>query len=54
MNKTCTMKDRGFIKHYFSNIKKIMKVSIGEALENLLVKKRLRTESDVAKDEQLE
>jgi len=41
------------IKHYFSNIKKITKVSIEEALDDLLVKKR-RTELDVTKDEQLE
>ena len=30
MNKTCTMKDRGVIKHYFPNIKKITNVSIEE------------------------
>ena len=53
MNKTCTMKDRG-IKYYFPNIKKITKVSIEEALDDLLVKKRRRTELDVTKDEQLE
>ena len=44
MNKTCTMKDRGVIKYYFPNIKKITKVSIEEALDDLLVKKRRRTE----------
>ena len=49
MNKTCTMKDRGVIKHYFPNIKKITKVSIEEALDDLLVKKRRRTELDVTK-----
>ena len=54
MNKTCTMKDRGVIKHYFSNIKKIMKVYIEETLDDLLVKKRRRSELDVTKDEQLE
>jgi len=54
MNKTCTMKDRGVIKHYFPNIKKITKVSIEEALDDLLVKKRRRREVDVTKDEQLE
>jgi len=54
MNKTYTLKDRGVIKYYFSNIKKIMKVSIEEALDNLLVKKRRMTELDVIKDEQLE
>ena len=54
MNKTCTMKDRGVIKHYFPNIKKITKVSIKEALDDLLIKKRRRTELDVIKDEQLE
>ena len=32
MNKTCTLKDRGTIKHYFSNNKKNTKISIGEAL----------------------
>ena len=53
MNKTCTMKDRGVIKHYFPNIKKITKVSIEEALDDHLVKKR-RTELDVTKDEQFE
>ena len=47
------MKDRGVIKHYFPNIKKITKVSIEEALDDLLVKKR-RSELDVTKDEQLE
>jgi len=31
-----------------------MKVSIEEALDDLLVKKRLMTQSDVTKDEQLE
>ena len=41
MNKICTMKDRGVIKHYFPNIKKITKVSIEEALDDLLVKKRM-------------
>ena len=54
MNKTCTMKDRGVIKHYFPNIKKITKVSIEEVLDDLLVKKRRMTELDVTKDEQLE
>ena len=44
---------KGVIKHYFSNIKKITKVSIEETLDDLLVKKR-RTELDVIKDEQLE
>ena len=41
---------QGVIKHYFSNIKKITKVSIEEALDDLLMKKR-RTELDVTKDE---
>ena len=54
MNKTCTLKDRGMIKHYFSNIKKITKVSIEELLDDLLVKKRRSAELDVIKDEQLE
>ena len=48
------MKDRGVIKYYFPNIKKIMKVSIEGALDDLLVKKRRRTELDVTKNEQLE
>ena len=42
------------IKHYFSKIKKITKISIEEALDDLLVKKRRSTELDVKKDEQLE
>ena len=42
------------IKLYFSNIKKITKVSIEKALDDLLVKKRRRTELDVTKNEQLE
>jgi len=48
------MKDIGVIKYYFPNIKKITKASIEEALNDLLVKKRRRTELDVTKDEQLE
>jgi len=51
MNKTCTLKDRGVIKHYFSNIKKITKIFIEETLDDLLIKKRRRSESDVTKDE---
>jgi len=47
MNKTCTMKDMRVIKYYFPNIKKIMKVSLEEALDDLLVKKRRKTELDV-------
>ena len=39
MNKTCILKDREVIKHYFSNVKKITKISIEEVLDNLLVKK---------------
>ena len=54
MNKTYTLKDKGAIKHYFSNIKKITKISIEDALDDLLVKKRRRSELDVTKDEQLE
>ena len=50
MNKTCIMKD--VIKQYFPNIKKITKISIEEALDDLLLKKR--SELDVTKDEQLE
>ena len=42
------------IKHYFLKIKKITKISIEETLDDLLVKKRRRTEVDVTKDEQLE
>ena len=45
---------QGVIKHNFSNIKKITKESIEEVLDDLLVKKRRRTELDVTKDEQLE
>jgi len=41
------------IKHYFTNIKKITKVSIEEVLNDLLVKKRRRIELDVIKDEHL-
>jgi len=41
------------IKHYFSKIKKITKISIEEALDDLLVKKRRKTELHVTKDEQL-
>jgi len=41
------------IKHYSSKIKKITKISIEEALNDLLVGKRRRTELDVTKDEQL-
>ena len=54
MNKTCTLKDRGMIKHYFPKFKKITKISIEEVLNDLLVKKRRRIELDVIKDEQLE
>ena len=39
MNKSCTLKDRGAIKHYISNVKKITKISIEETLDDLLVKK---------------
>ena len=28
MNKTCTLKDRGVIKHYFRNVKKITKIQL--------------------------
>ena len=54
MNKTCTLKDRGVIKHFFPNIKKITKVSIEDALDNLLVKRRRRDILDVTPDEQSE
>jgi len=54
MNKTCTLKDMGVIKHYSSSIKKITKISIEDVLDDLLIKKRRRTELDVTKDEQLE
>ena len=54
MNKTCILKDRGVIKHYFTNIKKITKIFIEDALDDLLVKMRRRSELDVTKDEQLE
>jgi len=39
MNITCISKDRGVIKYYFKNIKKITKISIEETLDDLLVKK---------------
>ena len=42
------------IKYYFPNIKKITKVSIEEALDDLLVKRRRRDQLDVTEDEQLE
>jgi len=45
---------QGVIKHYFPNIKKIIKVSIEKVLDDLLVKKRRRTELDMTNDEQLE
>ena len=52
MNKTWTLKSKTVIKYYFSSIKKITKISIEDALDDLLVKKR-RSELDVTKDEQL-
>ena len=42
------------IKYYFSKIKRIMKICIEEALDDLLVKKRRRSKLDVTKDKQLE
>ena len=39
MNKRCTLKDKGVIKHYFSSIK-ITKIFIEDALNDLLVKKK--------------
>ena len=39
MNKTCTLKDRGVIKYYFPSIKKITKISIEDALDDLQVKR---------------
>ena len=39
MNNTCTLKDRGVIKDYLRNVK-ITKISIEDALDDLLVKKR--------------
>ena len=42
------------INRCFSKIKKITKISIEKALNDLLVKKMRRTELDVIKDEQLE
>ena len=38
-NKTCTLKHKGVIKHYFLNVKKITTISIEEVLDDLLVKK---------------
>ena len=42
------------IKHYFSKIKKITKISIEELLNDVLVKQSRRIELDVIKNEQLE
>ena len=39
MNKMCTLKDMDVIKHYFKNVKNITKISIEEALDDLLRKK---------------
>ena len=44
MNKTCILKDRGVIKYYFPSIQKITKISIEDVLDDLLVKKRKRSE----------
>ena len=52
MNKTCTLKDRGFAKHYFKNLKNITKISIENTLNDLFVEKRRRSELDVTKWEQ--
>ena len=41
MNKSCTLKDRGVIKHYISNVKKITKISIEEALVDVLEEKKV-------------
>ena len=54
MNKICTLKDRGVIKYYFRNVKKIIKISIEDAFDDFLVKQRRRTELDLIEDEQLE
>ena len=53
MNKTYTLKDMGVIKHYFTIVKKITKLSVEEPLDDLSVKKRRRTELDVIRVEQL-
>ena len=55
-NKICTGKNQeaGFIKFYFKHVKNITKVSIEEALEELLVQKRRRKIADVTNDEQFE
>ena len=39
INKICTLKNMGVIKHYFTNVKKIAKISTEEALDDLLIKK---------------
>jgi hypothetical protein len=55
-NKICTEKNQksGFLNFYFKGIKNITKVSIEDALEELLVQKRRRNVSDVTNDEQFE
>ena len=53
MNKTCTLKDSGFVKHYFRNLKTITKTSIEDTLNDLLVEKK-RSELNLTRDEQME
>ena len=50
MNKMCKLKDRGVIKRYFRNVKNITKISIENALDDLLIKRR-KTELEMTKNE---
>ena len=47
MNKTCTLKDMSFVKHYCRNMKNITKTSTEDALNDLLVEKRKRTKLEL-------
>ena len=47
------LKDMGVIKHYFKNVKKITKISIENALHDLLVRKK-GIELYVTRHEQLQ
>ena len=40
MNKTCTLKDRDFVKQYFRNLKTITKTSIEDVVHDLSVEKK--------------
>ena len=50
MNKTCTLKGKDFVKHYFKNLKNFTKISIEDTLNDLLVGKRRRSELDLTRD----